>query len=201
MGRISARILTYLLVAFTFLVSGCAGTVKNMGVVPAGRVVTAPAEGKALVVFMRPSTLGFAVQSSVFEANDASSTLVGIVAAQAKVAYMTEPGKHLFMVVGESADFMYADLLPNKTYYALVTPRMGMWKARFSLQPIHQQERTSAQFTKWSDSCKWVEKTAESDRWASQNMNSIQAKYTEYYKKWMSKPEAERPVLAPEDGI
>ena len=201
MRKASVNIAMYLLVSFSLLISGCAGTVKNMGVVPADRVAAAPAGGKAMVVFMRPSGLGFAIQSSVFEAKDGSSTLVGIVAAQAKVAYQVDPGKHLFMVVGESADFMGADLLPNKTYYALVTPRMGLWKARFSLKPVHQHELDTAEFKQSLDSCKWVEKTAASDSWALDNINSVQTKYAEYYAKWMAKPEADRPQLLPNDGM
>ncbi|MCF6353813.1 MAG: hypothetical protein L3J26_01710 [Candidatus Polarisedimenticolaceae bacterium] len=180
--------------------SGCAGTVKNMRIVPPDRVVVAPEEGKARVVFMRPSGLGFAIQSSVFEIKGGNPSLVGIVAAKKKVSYELEPGEHLFMVVGESADFMSAELIANRTYYALVTPRMGLWKARFSLKPIHAGELNSPQFKEWQESCEWVEKSPASDNWASSNMASIQSKYREYYTKWMSKDLSERPKLLLQDG-
>ena len=62
-----------------------------------------------MIVFLRPSTLGFAVQSSVFNATEDTPDLVGIVAAKAKVAYQLDPGDYLFMVIGESADFMTAN--------------------------------------------------------------------------------------------
>ena len=201
MQKATARFAAFLFVSLSILISGCAGTVKNMAEVPASRVVERPADGKAMVVFMRPSGLGFAIQSSVFEAKDGASILVGIVAAKAKVAYQVDPGKHLFMVVGESADFMNAELLPNKTYYALVTPRMGVWKARFSLRALHQNELNTSEFKGWADGCKWIEKTPESENWAQTNMPSIQSKYTEYFAKWMSKAEAERPMLLPDDGM
>ncbi len=180
--------------------SGCAGTVKNMRIVPPDRIVTAPGEGKSMVVFMRPSSFGFAIQSSVFEIKGDNPSLAGIVAAKKKVAYQLEPGKHLFMVVGESADFMLAELEANKTYYALVTPRMGMWKARFSLKPIHADELSSSQFSEWLEGCEWVEKSPASDNWASDNMASIQSKHKEYYTKWISKDLSERPKLLPQDG-
>ena len=125
------------LVALALLLAGCAGTVTNMREVPAGEPAMAPEPGKSLVVFMRPSGFGFAIQSSVFEVRDNDPLLIGIVAAKAKVGYNVEPGKRLFMAVGESADFMTAELEPNKTYYVQVTPRMGLWKARFSLAPVH----------------------------------------------------------------
>jgi hypothetical protein len=73
---------------FALLLSGCAGTVKNMQSVPPDRVVNAPEEGKSMVVFMRPSSFGFAVQSSVFEIKENKSSLVGIIAAKTKVSYM-----------------------------------------------------------------------------------------------------------------
>lgn len=186
--------------ALALLVSGCAGTVKNMDAVPQDRIVTTPEQGKAMMVFMRPSGLGFAVQSSVFEITGDKPSLVGIVAAKKKVAYQLEPGKHLFMVVGESADFMSAELEPNKTYYALVTPRMGMWKARFSLKPVHAEEFASSEFNEWLSECEWVEKSPASNDWARNNMASIQSKHQEYYAKWMSKDLNDRPMLLPQDG-
>jgi hypothetical protein len=171
-----------------------------METVPADQVITAPASGKSMIVFMRPSGLGFAIQSSVFEIRDDEPELVGIVAAKKKLTYQLEPGKHLFMVIGESADFMSADLEPNKIYYALVTPRMGMWKARFSLKPVHADELDSKQFNEWLDACEWVENTPASDRWAADNMASIISKQREYYIKWMDKEASERPALLPQDG-
>lgn len=185
---------------FAVMLSGCAGPVKNMQEVPPDRVVSAPAPGKSMVVFMRPSIFGNAIQSSVFEVTSDKPALVGIVAAKKKVAYQLEPGQHLFMAVGESADFMAADLEPNKTYYALVTPRMGVWKARFSLKPVHADELNSAEFTNWLADCDWVEKSPESDLWASSNMVDIQSKQKEYYPDWMKKDAFQRPALLPKDG-
>jgi len=180
--------------------SGCAGTVKNMQTVSPEKFDSTPDEGKSMVIFMRPSTLGYAIQSSVFEIIDDQPSLVGIVAAKTQVSYELEPGQHLFMVVGESADFMYADLAANKTYYALVTPRMGAWKARFSLKPIHADELGSHQFSEWAEECESVEKSADSDAWASEHRASIQAKRAKYYAKWMEKDLPERPKLLPQDG-
>lgn len=208
-----------LLISVAFI-SGCAGTVKNMQTVTHDTVTTTPDEGKSMVIFMRPSTVGYAIQSSVFEIKESNPDLVGIVAALKKTTYQVEPGKHLFMVVGESADFMSAELEANKTYYAFVTPRMGVWKARFSLKPIHADELNSpelkgclmdsedeekkAAFIKSSpysvNSCEWVKMSPESEDWAAANMNSIQSKHTKYYKDWMSKDSSKRPLLLPEDG-
>jgi hypothetical protein len=182
------------------MLSGCAGAVKNMRTVPPDQAVASPVQGKAMVVFMRPATLGFAIQSSVFEVKQDEPMLIGIVAAKKKVAYQVDPGKHLFMVVGESADFMSAQLDANKTYYTLVTPRMGMWKARFSLKPVSAAELQSPDFNKWYDACEWVEKIPAADTWAADNMTSIKSKQDAYYTKWMNKDSTARPMLHPEDG-
>ena len=149
---------------------------------------------------MRPNTLGFAIQSSVFTIDKNKPSIVGIIAAKKKVSYELEPGEHLFMVVGESADFMSATLEPNKTYYALVTPRMGWWKARFSLKPIHAKELDTKQFKEWLKDCQLVEISTDTRAWADRNSPSIQSKFNEYYKDWMEKEIAEKPALLMKDG-
>lgn len=195
------RILScFVALASLSLLSGCAGTVKNMVVVPPGEEISSPAPGKSMVVFMRPSSMAFGIQSSVFDVNGDDVTLAGIVAAKKKVSYEVTPGNHLFMVVGESADFMSAELMPNKTYYAFVTPRMGLWKARFSLKPIHADEFSLEDFKECLQDCQWVRKSPESENWASSNMADIQSKRQEYYASWMSKGPNDRPELYPQDG-
>jgi len=181
--------------------SGCAGSIKHMSSVHPNNIASAPYPGMAMVIFMRPSTLGFAIQSSVYEIRDSEPSLIGIVAANTKVVHHLEPGTHLFMVIGESADFMSADLEANKTYYALVTPRMGMWKARFSLKPVKKEELESKDFNEWVKSCNWVEKDSSSVKWEAEHLKSIRSLQGEYYVKWMQKSEADRPRLAPDDGI
>ncbi len=137
----------------------------------------------------------------MFEIQNKKPSLVGIVASKKKVSYQVAPGKHLFMVVGESVDFMSADLLPGKTYYANVVARMGVWKARFSLKPIHSKGLQTDKFKKWLSDCNWVELSPPSEAWAKENMTDIQKKYTKYYPKWMEKDASARPTLLPTDGI
>jgi hypothetical protein len=181
-----------ILVAF-----GCAGSVANMEEIDAVPVL---ASGKARIVFMRPSGTAYAIQSSVFELEGQSTRLAGIVAAKKKVAYDVEPGQHLFMVVGEAADFMSASVDAGKSYYAIVTPRVGAWKARFGLRPVHSSDIENGRADKWAGSCKWVATSADSMEWASSNANSIEKKRAKYLAAWNKKPEADRPHLLPQDG-
>jgi hypothetical protein len=191
---------TLALAALALLLSGCEGTIRHMREVPATAPAMVPEAGKAMVVFMRPSGLGFAVQSSVFEIKDNFPALVGIVAAKTKVAYQVDPGKYLFMTIGENADFMTAEVVAGRTYYVRVEPRFGMWKARFGLQPVRQNDLAGTEFASDFNDCKWVEKTAESESWAAGAMMSVQSKRTEYYADWIKQADAERPHLRPEDG-
>ena len=194
------RCLKILFLATFLIIIGCSGTIKNMREIPDENLVIIPEQGKSVVIFMRPESLGYQIQSSVFEIKSKLPALVGIIAAETKLAYRLDPGPHLFMVVGESADFMTADLAPNKIYYALIEPRMGVWKARFSFDPVHEEKVTTSDLTDWMEDCRWVEKTAESLDWAQENMPSIQAKLDKYYPVWLQKEQSKKQHLFPIDG-
>lgn len=189
----------FIVLCIGLALSGCAS--KYMQPVgPERELIYEPSESEAVIIFMRPSAFGGAVQSTVFDVTTGENILVGIVSSKAKVAHKTTPGEHIFMVVGESADFMGAEVEAGKKYYALVTPRVGVWKARFSLKPIHKDELESEKFMDWFSNCSFVENTDSSYQWARDNADSIQSKRETYYQKWMSKPEMDRPALYKEDS-
>jgi hypothetical protein len=164
----------------------------------AGEAPLAAPEGKATIIFMRPSTLGYAIASSVYELRTGGDMFVGIIPAKRKLAYVTDPGPSRFMVVSEAADFMAADLEAGKTYYALVTPRMGMWKARFSLRPLTAEDLRGVQFKGWEGDCTWIDNTPASHRWAKEHWDDIQSKKVEYLQKW--EPRSDKPSLRASDG-
>lgn len=180
------------------LLGACAGTSDYMQNLEPDQANYAPGPDKALVVFMRPSGLGFAVQSSVFDVTDGSPKFIGIVSAKKKIAHYSSPGQRRFMVIGESADFMGATLDPGKAYYALVTPRVGWWKARFSLRPVHAAEISGAEFDEWFKDTQWVENKDSAITWSTQNMTSIREKMAEDLPEWQAKPD--KPMLLAADG-
>jgi hypothetical protein len=163
-----------------------------------GQAVAAPPAGKASIVFLRPSMLGYAIASSVFELRPAGDVFIGHVPAKKKLVHHVAPGPVRFMVVSEAADFMQADLEAGKTYYALVTPRMGLWRARFSLRPVTAPELGGKEFQEWFDECTWVETTDEARDWARRNAPSVEEKKVEYLKKW--EPRTDKPALKGSDG-
>lgn len=187
------RFLRSLPVMTVILLAACAST--QMTEVSTQERVAGPEPGKALVYMIRPSMFGGAIQSTVYDGDE----YIGTVSADTHVAYQADPGQHMFMVIGESADFMQADLLAGKTYSAIVAPRMGLWKARFSFRP-NNGEYTDAQIHEWLASTREVTVNDEGLRWARDNAASIQAKKAKYLPEWQSKPEAEKQILRAESG-
>ena len=116
-----------------FVLGGCASSPMNFA---PEQTLPSVNSNEAQVVFLRTSHFGGAISASLFQVTEAETDYLGISAVGTKIAVKTSPGEHLFMVVSEAADFMKAVLEGGKTYYAMVTPRMGAWKARFSLWPV-----------------------------------------------------------------
>lgn len=170
------------------LLAGLTGCQSSL-MVKSTRSEPRPEPGKALVVFMRPSSFGGAIQSSVYDTREKADKFIGIVSSKTKIAYQADPGDHLFMVVAENADFMIAHLDAGKTYYALVSPRMGVWKARFSLLPIHNRadakySMQSSNFGEWMKETAWVDVTPQAEQWYSDHAADIQGKKLDYMRKW-----------------
>jgi len=189
----------FLLFVSAFLFS-CAGSSSLMKDAVENESTFKAGTDESVVVFMRPSGTGFAIQSSVFKVGPEGEEFVGIVPAKKKVVFRTSPGKHTFMIVGESADFLQAELEAGKTYYALITPRMGVWKARFSLAAVHKNVDKN-KLKSWTKGCKLVENKQDAYGWAKRNAKDIQNKHKKYYAKWSGKAEKNKPILHPEDGF
>jgi hypothetical protein len=170
------------------LLGACAST--HMTEVPEGQRVSKPESGNALVYFMRPSSFGGAIQATLYD----DDIYIGTISAGTHVPYQARPGRHLFMVIGESADFMQADLLAGKTYYAEVIPRLGVWKARFSLRPQNGQIAGS-DIDGWLSTTRQVRVNDEGRKWAEENAADIKQKKAEYLPKWNGKGEADKQIL------
>ena len=165
-------------------------------------VSTAPAsdmvEGK--VVFMRPSGMGGAVAATVFDVTGSGdSKIIGIINMRGKLSYPVKPGVYTFMVVSEAADFMQVTVAPGKTYYALVRPRMGAWKARFSFEPLRAGDSRAES---WERSTRLVNNPSRAEAWYRDNASSVEDKRSRYWPEWNNKPESARAgqTLNAEDG-
>jgi hypothetical protein len=106
-----------------------------------------------------------------------------------------------------NADFMIPHLDADKTYYTPIKPRMGIWKARFSLIPIHddagaQYSTQSDDFTKWKSVTPRVSVTPQAKQWYSEHAADIRAKKLDYMQKWdkASTQQKEELTLKADDG-
>jgi hypothetical protein len=181
---------------------------KSKLMAPASDQEPKPAEGRALVVFMRPSFYGGAISSSIYDAPDGGTTFLGVLKHKDKIAVQMEPGVHRLMVIAENADFLDVTLEAGKTYYVLVKARPGVWKARFSLIPVHNRADAEyslqmPDFAEWNQATSFVEKTSEADAWYEENKVSVEEKKSGYLVKWNKMLPEERAelVLHPEDGV
>ena len=187
------------------LLTGCASSRMIEAV---DQQTAVPATDQAQVIFMRPSSFGGAIQASLFDVTTDETEFIGIISSGTQLSYMVEPGKHVFMVVSEAADFLEADLSGGKTYYATVNARMGAWRARFSLYPVRngaagERQYDSDEFRGWMKKVKFVENTPESIAWFEENKADIKDKQVRYWSVWQEKTDdalGER-TLNPEDGI
>jgi hypothetical protein len=163
--------------------------------------------GKSTIVFMRSSFVGAAIKTSIYEITNGETKFIGIMKNKTKINYETTPGKHTFMVVSEAADFMEADLMAGKTYYSMVTPRTGAWKARFSMIQVRNDVTTefntySEKFEKWKKTTKVVLLNEKSKAWYEKHKGSVEEKRVKYWDKWMQKSaeDLEARTLNPSDG-
>ena len=111
------------------LMTGCAGSSQYM--VKATPTATPPLE-KALVYFMRPSGMAFAVNFQIWDRDH----FIGLSQAKSYFAYECDPGKHLFLGFAENRVAVEADLVAGKSYYIGTNVRVGVWKARMDFTPV-----------------------------------------------------------------
>ena len=149
-------------------------------------------EGTATIVFMRSSMIAAAIKTSIYEVTNGETIFICILTNKKKINHQASVGKHTFMVVSEAAYFMEADVIAGKTYYSMITPRPGAWKARFSMIPVRNDGTTefntdSAKFEKWKKKTKVALMTDKSKAWYEKHKQSVEEKRTKYWAKWMQK--------------
>lgn len=180
--------------AMALVAGGCAAPLRGMVPVPASRSVTAaPPAGKAAVVFLRPELI-VGNTASVFELRGDDDVFVGHALAGKKLLYLAEPGPTRFMVLGGGgADFMSAELVAGKTYYARVVPGRSVY---FTLRPVTRAE--DRDLAGWLRDSEWVETGPQAQAWAKTHERSIRVRKAQYLPTWTARPD--RPALVAADG-
>lgn len=177
----------------SILMIGCAAPNMKFSV-PSSATIDQPTD-KAVVYFIRPNSLGYKINAAVYD----DETFIGFVPYNQKLPYFAEPGEHLFMVVSEAADFLKAELVAGKIYYVQVVPRMGAWRARFSLAPVTKEDLQTTQVQKWISTCRLIENKEGAGQWAIDNEASVVSKRKSYLEKWNEKGPDNQPFLKADD--
>jgi hypothetical protein len=94
-----------------------------------------PDPGKAVVYFVRPGIMGFAVPMRV----DCDSFQIGWISAKTFLYTMLDSGDHTFMSLGENEFHFKLHLDAGKVYYIHQEVKMGMLYARSKLKVIDDE--------------------------------------------------------------
>lgn len=141
------------------LVAGCAGSSQYM--VKATPIAAPPPE-KAMVYFMRPSGMAFAINFQIWD----SDHFVGLSQAKSYFAYECDPGRHLFLGIAENRVAIEADLEAGKSYYIGTNVRMGAWKARMDFTPVTRGSQLWGQVEEYKKTLNFVSaKEEERAKW------------------------------------
>lgn len=188
------RLATVIMLAM--LATACVSFPKDrMQPVPAEAATKAPQPGKALVYFVRTSQYGGIVPADLYD----DEAYVGSIVFGQYLGYQATPGQHLFMVIGETAEFMPAELLAGKTYYANVGVHMGVWKARFHISPqngnLPQGELNNAMGTSTE-----VTLAEGGRKWAAENAENARKMKAEFLPKWEQSGQRAKQTLQATSG-
>ena len=93
---------------------------------------TPPAEGNAVVYFVRVSGYGGAVSFEYFH----NEEFIGVFKGKNYMRYECPAGKNLLWASSEDKEFLNCDLKAGETYIVLVNIEMGAFKARIGLEPL-----------------------------------------------------------------
>ena len=154
---------------------------------------------ETVIVFFRSSFFGGAVQAPIIEVSeDGKMSFVAIMSSGTKYLHRTTPGKHLYVVGGESSELLEANMERGKTYYTYISPRLGFMKARFVFVPV--PDTADKSFIKDLASCNWVLSTPGGEKWFQDNLKSLQSKATEALKEYQEAKPERRKTIKPEYG-
>jgi hypothetical protein len=186
------RYLKFIPLMVFILMTGCAGRSQYM---VKATPTAAPRPEKALVYFMRPSGMGFAVNFQIWDRDH----FVGLSQAKSYFAYECDPGKHLFFGFAENKVAIEADLEAGKSYYIGTNVRMGAWKARMDFTPVTRGSQLWGQVEEYKKSLNFVAaREEERAKWEAAKKQEAQ-KFIDYFSAGEGRSQVLR--LNKEDGM
>lgn len=146
--RFSRRLALALPIAVLALSStGCTASSEYMREAHAPQLM-GPVGNAATVVFIRPSGYAKAMKMTVL---DGRGRFLGDSLPETWFAVKMPPGEHVFVGWAENTSALRAQLLPGRTYYVEVAPKMGAWSARVHLLAITPRAESWGELREWLD--------------------------------------------------
>jgi hypothetical protein len=145
MKIIRRLLLTACFVLLASFSTACAGSSQYMKEVAVRSPLRPPAD-KAMVVFLRPSGLGFAINFSIL---DQQGRWIGEAVAKSQFAVELPPGEYMFVGWAENTAALKATLAPGRVYYVKVDPSMGFGSARVTLEAITPRHADWRELPTW----------------------------------------------------
>lgn len=179
--------------------TGCTASSKFMHELPPG-ATPQPAADQATVIFVRHSSLGAAIRTTIV---DEHGDFVGDSLAHGAFARRFPPGRHMFVVWAENTDVLQADLAPGKMYYVEVDPAMGAFSARMHLFAIKPSSESWKDLKEWLADSKWFDVDVEGGRGSlrerADDVKERLSRANEHLKEY-SGEDLEKRTLKPTDG-
>jgi hypothetical protein len=186
--------------SLSIAVAGCGG--RGMMVNDANPASSKP--DQAVVVLAFPPAITDFLSLSVYDVTEPQTKLIGILEKGSKIAYPVPAGKHTFMILANSTDFLEAHVAPGKTYYAVVSQERPerSFQFHYALRPVRAAEMNGAEFRAIDRDMPFKAKTARADAWYVNSESSVRTRREVFLPAWREKTAAERSArtLYVEDG-
>lgn len=154
-----------------------------------------PTQDKALVRFMRPSGMGYAVNFNLLD----GTKVIGNSVAKSQFDYLADPGHHLFVSIAENKVFLEADLAPEKVYYIITRIYPGWWRARVAFEAVTRGSEYWDAVLQYEKELQRLEPDEANLRvWQDAHREEIQALLSAYESEFKAK--YNWPKLSPNDG-
>ncbi|MDH3201150.1 MAG: hypothetical protein OEM15_09675 [Myxococcales bacterium] len=190
----------YLLPLFAVLWLGFVYPPASEPITPSGPASFVAPKDKALVVFVRDSRLGKAINFYIVDENKKFLTMLR---GNQHVMATLEPGKHTLYIVSENAGLVRADLAAGRTYIIETRPKMGFGKARVIVEPVLRNTERFAESAKWLRDTKPASPDLEDGaKWVRKHQNVVDKRISDAEEEWSKGNEKYRASLSmsAEDG-
>jgi len=153
------------------------------------------------ITFFRTSAVGAAIQAPIAEMVGSELEFVGIAFVDTKIRQIVAPGKHVYVLSGESGEIVEATLAPGKNYYVRMEPHMGFMKARFAGVSIPPTELLTDEVQKQLEDCVHVASNSEADKWFVANKETLLKKFNSGMKKWEKENTKKNAIVLENHGV